>query len=116
MYQKVRFSRESSIQKAGINSYHAQLPESSVTAALILDSDKLDGMSVTDVSKLFPHSECMKMIFLEISAKYDSFDDAFHADFAAKRSIRVNRSRNSFYEEIKKSGKNTNWPEVTQML
>ena len=90
MYQKVRFSKESSIQKAGINSYHAQLPESSVTAALILDSDKLDGMSVTDVSKLFPHSECMKMIFLEISAKYDSFDDALNADFVAKRSNRVN--------------------------
>ena len=90
MFQKVRFSKESSIQKSGINSYHAQLPESSVTAALILDSDKLDGMSVTDVSKLFPYSECMKMIFLEISAKFDSFDDAFNADFSATRSIRVN--------------------------
>tara|TARA_R100001594_G_scaffold144856_1_gene194419 strand:- start:466 stop:753 length:288 start_codon:yes stop_codon:yes gene_type:complete len=90
MYQKVRFTKESSIKKAGINSYNAQLPESAVTAALILDSDKLDGVSVTDVSQLFPYSESMKMIFLEISAKYDSFDDAFNADFVAKRVIRVN--------------------------
>ena len=90
MFQKVRFSKESSIQKAGINSYNAQLPESSVTAALILDSEKLDRMSVTDVSKLFPYSESMKMIFLEISGKFDSFDDAFNADFSATRSIRVN--------------------------
>ena len=90
MFQKVRFSKESSIQKADINSYNAQLPESSVTAALILDSDKLDAMSVTEVSKLFPYSESMKMIFLEISGKFDSFDDAFNADFTAKRSIRVN--------------------------
>ena len=90
MYQKVRFSKESSIQKAGIYRYHAQLPESSATAALILDSDKLNNMSVTEVSKLFPYSESMKMIYLEISAKYDSFDDALNADFVAKRSNRVN--------------------------
>ena len=90
MFQKVRFSKESSIQKAGINSYNAQLPESSATAALILDSDKLNDMSVTEVSKLFPYSESMKMMFLEISAKYDSFDDAFNADFIATRSNRVN--------------------------
>ena len=90
MYQRIRFSKESSIQKAGINSYHAEMPESSVTAALILDSDKLDKMSVSEISQLFPYSESMKMMFLEISAKFDSFDEAFNADFAAKKSIRVN--------------------------
>jgi len=90
MYQRIRFSKESSIQKSGINSYNAEMPESFVTAALILDSDKLDSMSVTEISKLFPYYESMKMMFLEISAKFDSFDDAFNADFAAKKSIRVN--------------------------
>jgi hypothetical protein len=29
-------------------------------------------------------------VFLEISAKFDSFDAALNADFAAKKSIRVN--------------------------
>ena len=90
MYQRIRFSKESSIQKAGMSSYHAEMPESFVTAALILDSDKLDSMSVSEISQLFPYSESMKMIFLEISAKFDSFDDAFNAGFAAKKSIRVN--------------------------
>ena len=90
MYQRIRFSKESSIQKAGINSYNAEMPSSFVTAALILDSDKLDSMSVTEISKLFPYSESMKMMFLEISAKFDSFNDAFNADFTAKKSIRVN--------------------------
>jgi|TARA_R110001583_G_scaffold24917_5_gene90595 hypothetical protein len=90
MYQRIRFSKESSIQKAGMSSYNADLPSSFVTAALILDSDKLDKMSVSEISQLFPYSESMKMMFLEISAKFDSFDDAFNADFAAKKSIRVN--------------------------
>tara|TARA_R100000541_G_scaffold56346_1_gene65709 strand:- start:243 stop:530 length:288 start_codon:yes stop_codon:yes gene_type:complete len=90
MYQRIRFSKESSIQKAGINLYNAEMPSSFVTAALILDSDKLDSMSVTEISKLFPYSESMKMMFLEISAKFDSFNDAFNADFTAKKSIRVN--------------------------
>tara|TARA_R100001443_G_scaffold47547_1_gene60144 strand:- start:915 stop:1193 length:279 start_codon:yes stop_codon:yes gene_type:complete len=90
MYQKVRFTKESSIKKAGINSYNAEMPESFVTAALILDSDKLDKMSVSEISQLFPYSESMKMIFLEISAKFDTFEDACNADFSATRSIRVN--------------------------
>ena len=58
-----------------MSSYNADLPSSFVTAALILDSDKLDKMSVSEISQLFPYSESMKMMFLEISAKFDSFDD-----------------------------------------
>jgi len=90
MYQRIRFSKESSIQKSGMSSYNAEMPESFVTAALILDSDKLNGMSVSEISQLFPYSEAMKMMWLEISAKFDSFDAALNADFTAKKSIRVN--------------------------
>ncbi len=73
-----------------MSSYNAEMPESFVTAALILDSDKLNDMTVSEISQLFPYSEAMKMVFLEISAKFDSFDAALNADFAAKKSIRVN--------------------------
>jgi hypothetical protein len=90
MYQRIRFSKESSIQKAGMSSYNAEMPESFVTAALILDSDKLNDMSVSEISQLFPYSESMKMMFLEISAKFDSFDAALNTDFAATKVIRVN--------------------------
>jgi hypothetical protein len=90
MYQRIRFAKESSIRKAGISSYNADLPSSYTTAALVLESDKLSDMSVSEISQLFPYSECMKMMFLEISAKFDSVDAALNTDFAATRSIRVN--------------------------
>jgi len=90
MKRKVRFSRESSIKKSGKSAYNGILPDSQCTAALILDSDKIDGMTVTEISRLFPYSECTKMVYLEISPEYDSFEDAFNADFVAAKSTRVN--------------------------
>ena len=90
MKRKVRFARESSMRKAGISAYDAILPDSQTTAALILDSEKIDGMTVTEISRLFPYSECTKMVYLEISPEYDSFEDAFYADFVAAQSTRVN--------------------------
>ena len=90
MKRKVRFARESSMRKAGISAYHDILPDSQTTAALILDSEKIDGMTVTEISRLFPHSESTKMVYLEISPEYDSFEDAFYADFVAVKSTRIN--------------------------
>ena len=90
MKRKVRFARESSIKKSGKSAYNAILLDSQTTAAIILDSDKIDGMTVTEISRLFPYSESTKMVFLEISPEYDSFEDAFHADFVAVKSTRVN--------------------------
>ena len=47
MFNKVRFSKDTSIQKAGIHHYHATLPDSFVTVALIVDSDKLNKMTIS---------------------------------------------------------------------
>lgn len=90
MKRKVRFTRESSIKKAGKFAYNATLLDSQTTAALILDSEVIDTMTVTEISRLFPYSESTKMVFLEISPEYDSFEDAFNADFVAVKSTRVN--------------------------
>jgi hypothetical protein len=60
------------------------------TAAIILDSEVIDRMTVGEISRLFPYSESNKMVFLEISPEYDSFEDAFNADFLAVTSTRVN--------------------------
>jgi len=90
MKRKVRFARESSIKKSGKSTYNAILLNSQTTAALILDSEAVDRMTVTEISRLFPYSESTKMVFLEISPEYDSFDDAFYADFVAVKSTRVN--------------------------
>ena len=90
MKRKVRFSRQSSMRNAGKSAYNAILPDSQTTAALILDSEKIDGMTVAEISKLFPYSESTKMVYLEISPEYDSFEDAFYADFVAVKSTRIN--------------------------
>ena len=90
MKRKVRFTRELSIKKAGKFAYHATLLDYQTTAALILDSEVIDTMTVTEISRLFPYSESTKMVFLEISPEYDSFEDAFNADFVAVKSTRVN--------------------------
>ena len=90
MFNKVRFSKDTSIQKAGIHHYHATLPDSFVTAALIVDSDKLNKMTISEISQMFPYSESTKMKYLEISANFETWEDAFNADFQAKRSNQVN--------------------------
>ena len=90
LFKKVRFSKESSIRKTGKYAHNAILPEAAVTAALIVKADKLNKMSVSEISEMFPYSEAMKMKFLEVSAEYPSFEDAIESDFKAKRSIQVN--------------------------
>ena len=90
MKRKVRFARESSIKKSGKSTYNAMLLSYEATAAIILDSEVIDRMTVTEISRLFPYSECTKMVYLEISPEYDSFDAAFYADFVAAKSTRVN--------------------------
>ena len=90
MKRKVRFTRESSIKKAGKSAYNAMLLSYEATAAIILDSEVIDRMTVSEISRLFPYSESTKMVFLEISPEYDSFEDAFNADFVAVKSTRVN--------------------------
>ena len=92
MFKKVRFSKESSIRKTGKYAHNTVLPEYAVTAALVVDTDKLNTMSVGEISQMFPYSEAMKMKFLEVSAEYPSFEDAIADDFLAKRSIQVNPS------------------------
>ena len=64
MKRKVRFTRESSIKKAGKFAYNATLLDYQTTAALILDSEVIDTMTVTEISRLFPYSESTKMVFL----------------------------------------------------
>ena len=90
MFNKVRFSKDTSIKKAGIYSYHETLPDSFVTAALIVDSDKLNKMTVSEISQMFPYSESAKMKYLEISANFETWENAVNADFQAKRSNQVN--------------------------
>ena len=90
MFNKVRFSKDTSIQTAGMSYYHATLPDCFVTAALIVDSDKLNKMTVSEISQMFPYSESAKMKYLEISANFETWEDAFNADFQAKRSNQVN--------------------------
>ena len=51
------------------------------TAGLILERDKLWGMTIEDVSRLFPIYETPKMHHLEQSPIFDSFEDAFNYQF-----------------------------------
>ena len=53
------------------------------TAGLVLDSDKLRGMSISDVSRLFPMSEARKMRgVLQVSRKYSTWNEAFQHQFS----------------------------------
>lgn len=64
-YQKVMFSSKSYGKTAG----------------LVIEAEKLAGMSITDVSRLFPYSEAMKMGKLHVSPKYGSWEHAFEHQF-----------------------------------
>ena len=48
------------------------------TAGLILPAAKLHGMSIGDISRLFPMSEARKMGRLHTSPVFASWDAAFH--------------------------------------
>lgn len=47
----------------------------------MLDFDRYDGMTVTELSKLWPNSESMKMGRLEKSRVHDTWEAAFNDDF-----------------------------------
>jgi len=66
MYQKIRFTD----------------PRNGATAGLILDSDKLAKMSVSDASQLFPYYESAKMTRFETSPEYETWEQAFAHCFA----------------------------------
>lgn len=51
------------------------------TAGLIIEVDKLRGMTIGDVSRLFPYSEAMKMERVRISPVYDTWESAFNHQF-----------------------------------
>lgn len=50
------------------------------TAGLVLASDKFREKSITDLSRMFPMFESLKMERLEVSPEYGSWEDAFHHD------------------------------------
>jgi hypothetical protein len=50
------------------------------TAGLIVPSEKLAAMSVSDVSRLFPYSEATKMNLFHQSPEFDSWEAAFAYD------------------------------------
>jgi hypothetical protein len=54
------------------------------TAGLIVEKTKLYGMSISDVSRLFPISEATKMIKLQQSKPYQTWEDAFAHSFDAE--------------------------------
>jgi hypothetical protein len=61
-FQKVWFSR----------------PDGEKTAGLILPAAKLRGMSIGDISRLFPVKEGLKMHRLHTSPVFATWDAAFH--------------------------------------
>ena len=71
MYQKIRFSNHATSTD----------PEQ-CTAGLVLDSDKLKSMTISEVSALYPMSEARKMrgVF-QVSRKYETWDAAFNHQF-----------------------------------
>ena len=74
MFTKIRFSNHATSTD----------PEC-CTAGLVIDSDKLKGMSITDVSRLYPMSEARKMRgVLQVSKDFDTWNEAFHYQFGIK--------------------------------
>jgi len=56
------------------------------TAGIVLAFERYDAMTVTELSRLFPMSECLKMGYLEKSPVFESWDNAFLFDFDDSRS------------------------------
>ena len=50
------------------------------TSSIILSKAKQESMTITEISRLFPISECMKMERLERGEYYDTFEQAFNSD------------------------------------
>jgi hypothetical protein len=51
------------------------------TAGLIIETRKLEQMSVREVSRLFPYYEAGKMKRLQVSPQYQTWEEAFNHTF-----------------------------------
>lgn len=66
MYQKIRFTSKAN----------------GSTAGLVLETEKLKDMTISDISRCFPYSEALKMERLETSPQYETWEQAFNHEFA----------------------------------
>lgn len=48
------------------------------TAGLVIEIKKLDKMTMSEISRLFPYSEAPKMFKLRCSPYFDSWNEAFN--------------------------------------
>jgi hypothetical protein len=54
------------------------------TAGPVFEKEKIwqsGGWNVQEISRAFPYSESMKMVYLQVSPEYDTFDEAFAHEF-----------------------------------
>jgi hypothetical protein len=54
------------------------------TAGLVIPSEKLEGKSISEISRLFPYSESRFMRHLEVSEPQPSFESAFAYEFSPR--------------------------------
>jgi len=66
-----------------MNMYHKVRFTSSIgsTAGLIL-TDKQVKLHITEISRMFPYSEAMKMATFQVSPAYETWEQAFAHEFA----------------------------------
>jgi len=84
MFVKVRFAR-------------GRGDSQQATAGLVMEEADFNQKNVSEISKLFPYSESLKMQFLQVSKPYETWDEAFNHNFSSgkiqkgvEREIRVN--------------------------
>lgn len=53
------------------------------TAGLVIESDRFERLSVTDLSRFFPYSEARFMARLEVSPEFPAWEAAFNHVFGA---------------------------------
>lgn len=51
------------------------------TAGLVIESDRFERTSITDLSRFFPYSEARFMARLEVSPEYPTWEAAFNHTF-----------------------------------
>lgn len=85
MIKRARLTTESSIGKAGINYYHIDLPNSHTTAEFCF-STSLPNMDDKKIIESIIVPQGMEVRYLEISAEYETVEDALSIPFKAKRS------------------------------
>ncbi len=59
-------------------------PKFGQTAGLVVKSDWLKDKSTSEISRLFPYSEAMKMTRLCVSQGFETWDEAFNHSFNIK--------------------------------